>query len=163
MTAQTTQNRRPAALLLSGAFGVLMVVAATGPAGAWALASSAAALAALLAGLFFRPAAVAAVLFTIAGIVLGDPVPVLAAVSGLSAAAYLISRYAEDAVTLTVPTVLGMVGFTVLGATAGAVSVRMTWLPLVAPAIMAAILILVVLPLVSEVFTAPAPDPEPPD
>ena len=155
-------NRRPAALLLSTAFGVLMVAAAARPAGLWGWAALAAALAAVLAGLFVRPASVVAVLLTVAGTALGDPVPLLAAVSGLAAAAYLISRYAEEAVTLTVPTVLGMVGFTVVVAAAAVVSVQLAWVPLVAPAIMAGILIMVSIPLFAEVFPAPARDPEPP-
>lgn len=155
-------NRRFAALLFSSAFGVLMVAAAARPSGVWGLAALALAVAALVAGLFVRPAAVAAVLLTIAGMALGDPVPLLAAVSGLSAAAYLITRYADDAGTLTVPTVLGMVGFTVAGAAAGAVSLQLTWVPLVAPAIMTGILIMVAVPLVAEVFSAPAADREPP-
>ncbi len=155
-------NHRPAALLSSGAFGVLMVAAAARPAGAWGAAVLALAVGALVAGLFVRPAAVVAVLSTVAGMALGDPVPLLAAVSGLSAAAYLISRYAGEAVTLTVPTALGMVGFTVAGAAAGAVSLDMAWAPLVAPAIMAGLLVLVVLPLLNEAFGGPAADHEQP-
>jgi hypothetical protein len=155
-------NRRPAALLFSSAFGVLMVAAAARPTGAWGLAALGLAVAALVAALFVRTAAVVAVLLTIAGMALGDPVPVLAAVSGLAAAAYLITRYADDAATLTVPTVAGMVGFTVAGAAAGAVSLQLTWVPLVAPAIMATILILVAAPLVAEVFSAPAADRDQP-
>jgi hypothetical protein len=155
-------NRRPAALLFSSAFGVLMVAAAARPAGLWGLAASAVAVAAVVAGLFVRPASVVAVLVTIAAVAVADPAPVLAAVAGLSAAAYLITRYADDAVTLTVPTVLGMVGFSVAGAAAFAVPVRLTWVPLAAPAIMAAILILVAVPLAAEVFAGPAPDHEPP-
>lgn len=155
-------NHRPAALLSSGAFGVLMVAAAARPAGAWGVAVLVLAVGALVAGLFVRPAAVVAVLSTVAGMALGDPVPLLAAVSGLSAAAYLISRYAGEAVTLTVPTALGMVGFTVAGAAAGAVSFDMAWAPLVAPAIMAGLLVLVVLPLLNEAFGGPAADHEQP-
>lgn len=154
-------NRTPPALFAT-AFGVLMVASAARPAGVWGIAVLALSAAALLAGLVVRQAAVAAVLLTIAGTALGDPVPVLSAVSGLAAAAYLVSRYAGDAVTLTIPTVLGMVGFTVVGAAATVLPVEAEWLPLVAPAIMAGILILVVLPLVAEAISGPASDPESP-
>lgn len=152
-------GRRPVALLFSPVFGALMVAAAQ-PTGRWAVAASAAALVALLAGLFIRPAAVVAVLLTIGGIALSDPVPVLAVVSGVSAAAYLVSRYADAAVMLTIPTVLGMLGFAAVGLAATAISVRLTWAPLLAPAIMAAILIAVALPLFTE--SGPAADGEPP-
>lgn len=160
-------NRRPAPLLFSTAFGVLMVAAAGRPTGSWGLVALALSAAALVAGLFVRPASVAAVLITIGATALGDPVPLLAAVSGLAAAAYLVSRYAGVAVTLTVPTVLAMVGFTLVGAAATAVPLQMTGVPLAAPVIMVGILILVAAPLVAEVTVAdvisgPAADREPP-
>lgn len=156
-------NRRPLALLFfSTALGVLMVAAAAAPAGPWGLAAVGLAGAAVLTGLFLRPAAVAAVLLAIAATALGDPEPLLAAVSGLSATGYLLTRYADEAATLTVPTVLGMVGFTVAGALVSVVSVQVTWAPLVAPAVMAGILILVAAPLVAELFTGPTADRDPP-
>jgi hypothetical protein len=156
-------NRQPATPLLtrlfSTAFGVLMVAAGVRPIGPWGLAAMALAVAAL----FFRPASILAVLLTVAGMALGAPIPVLAAVSGLSAAAYLVSRYAERAVTLTVPTVLGMLGFTAAGVLATSVGLQLTWAPLVAPAIMAGILIVVVAPLFAERLIGPTPDHQPPD
>jgi hypothetical protein len=160
-------NRQPATPLLtrlfSTAFGVLMVAAGVRPIGPWGLAAMALAVAALVAALFFRPASILAVLLTVAGMALGAPIPVLAAVSGLSAAAYLVSRYAERAVTLTVPTVLGMLGFTAAGVLATSVGLQLTWAPLVAPAIMAGILIVVVAPLFAERLIGPTPDHQPPD
>lgn len=143
-------------------FGLLMVAAAGRPFGIWGLVVVGLAVLAMLAGVFLRPVSVLAVLVTIAGMAAGDPVPLLAAVSGLSAAAYLLSRYAEDAVTLTVPTVIGMLGFTMAAVAASAVPVQMSWVPLVAPAIMTGILIVVVLPLVAGAFTGPSADREPP-
>ncbi|MBU3750627.1 MAG: hypothetical protein FGM52_09265 [Mycobacterium sp.] len=136
-------------------FGVLMVAAGVRPVAPWGLAAAALAGVAVLAGLFFRPASVVAVLVTVAGMALGDQIPVLAAVSGLSAAAYLLTRYGADAVTLTVPTALGMLGFTAAGVAATAIGFELTWAPLVAPAIMAAILIVVAAPL----FAERPPDP----
>jgi hypothetical protein len=161
VTRRTAGSLLPA--VFATAFGVLMVAAGVRPTAPWALAAAVLALSALLAGLFFRPAAILAVLLTIAGLALADPAPLLTAVSGLSAAAYLVSRYADSAVTLTVPTVLGMLGFTAAGVVATVVPVQLTWAPLVAPAIMAAILIVVVAPLFAEVFAGPAADRQPPD
>ncbi|MGA7054676.1 MAG: hypothetical protein WBZ37_26095, partial [Mycobacterium sp.] len=45
-------------------------------------------------GIAFRPAATIAVLFSVTAIVVSNPPPVLAAVAGLCAAAYLVCRYA---------------------------------------------------------------------
>lgn len=161
MTRRSAESLFPA--LFATAFGVLMVAAGVAPTAPWGLAAGALALTALLAGLFFRPASIVAVLLTIAGVAIGDPAPLLAAVSGLSAAAYLVSRYADGAVTLTVPTVLGMLGFTAAGVVAAVVPVQLTWVPLIAPAIMVGILIVVVAPLFAEVLPGPAADPPPPD
>lgn len=155
-------NRTSAAPLFSAAFGVLMVAAAARPAGSWGLALLVLTAGALLAAVFVRPAAVLAVLLTVAGMALAEPIPLLAAVSGLAAAAYLVSRFADDAATLTVPTVLGMVGFTLAGAAAAAVPVQITWVPLVTPLIMVGILILVAAPLVTDVMSGPASEHEPP-
>jgi hypothetical protein len=137
------------AVLFSPAFGALMVAAAARPGSVWALAALGLAAAAVLAGVFDRRAAVAAVVLTVVGITLSDVGPLFAAVSGLSAAAYLLARYSAEAVTLTTPTLLGMCGFAVAGAAVTALPVRLTWVPLVAPAIMAAILIAAVAPLVA--------------
>jgi hypothetical protein len=158
---RTAESLLPA--VFATAFGVLMVAAGVRPTAPWGLAAAVLALTALLAGVFFRPASILAVLLTIAGLALTDPAPLLAAVSGLSAAAYLVSRYADSAVTLTVPTVLGMLGFTAAGVVATVVPFQLTWAPLVAPAIMTAILIVVVAPLFAEVFPGPAADRQPPD
>ncbi len=149
--------------MLSTAFGVLMVAAAVRPTGPWGLAVAGLAGAALLAGLFFRPASTVAVLLTITAMALGDPVPLLAAVSGLSAAAYLVSRYADRALTLTVPTALGMLGVAAAGVAAAVLGLELTWAPLVAPAIMAGILIVVAAPLFAERPPDPAADRQPPD
>lgn len=158
-------NRRAVSLpvLVGAAFGVLMVGSGVKPTPPWGLLVAALALAAVLVGLFYRPASVVAVLVTIAGLALGNPAPLLAAVSGLSAAAYLMLRYADDAVTLTVPTVLGMLGFTAAGVVGTAIGLELTWAPLLAPAIMAGILIAVAAPLFAERSPTPAADHEPPD
>lgn len=149
-------------VLFSPLFGVLMVAAAARPAGVAVMAALALAAVAVLAAVFIRRTAVAAVLLTIGAVALGGGEPLFVAVSGLSATAYLLTRYAGDAVTLTTPTLLGMLGFAVAGVAATAVPVRLTWVPLVAPAIMAAILIVAVVPFVAEVFSGPGHTAEPP-
>jgi hypothetical protein len=157
-------SRSPALVsrAFSGAFGALMVAAAAGPSGRWGLAVLALAAVAVVAGLFVRPVATAAVLLTVAAVGLSDPAPLLVVVSGLSASAYLLSRYADEALTFTSPTVAGMLGFAAAGAAATAVSVRMSWVPLVAPAIVATILMVVAAPLLADVISGPAADREPP-
>jgi len=135
--------------LLSPAFGIVMVLTAGLDASRWVLAVLAAALAAVAAGLVDRRAAVAAVLLTIAGLAVGAPAPVFAAVSGLAAASYLLTGYAADsgAHTLTVPTVVGLLGFTAAGLAATSITTSITWVPLLAPVVMSAVLIVVAIPL----------------
>lgn len=157
---------RNPAVLFSPAFGALMVAAAARPGSVWALATLGLAAAAVLAGVFDRRAALAAVLFTVVGITLSGVGPLFAAVSGLSAAAYLLARHSAEAVTLTIPTLLGMCGFAAAGAAVTTLPVRLTWVPLVAPAIMAAILIVVVAPMigptVAGAISGPGAEREPP-
>jgi len=130
-----TSSIQPAPRAFSTAFGLLMVTAAaidTDRAGAVAIGV---AVVALLVGLRYRAAATLSVLSVIAAIVLSVPPPLFAALSGLSAAAYLVIRHAADAgvVTTTRPTVIAMVTFTVIGIGATAVPLHLPWLPLVAP------------------------------
>lgn len=133
----------------SQAFGILMVLTAARPAGPIGVALLAVSAVALFAGLFARRASVGAVLLVIAGMAMAAPSPFFAAVSGLSAAAYLVLRYADDsdAVAFTLPTVVGLLGFTAAGVAATAVSLELTWIPLVAPAVVVVILILIAAPL----------------
>ena len=109
---------------VSAGFGVVMAAAAAVDAHGPALIAAAAAGVAVLAGLYVRAAATAAVLAVVCAIALSEPQPMLAALAGLSAAAYLVLRHA----TLTRPTVIGLVGFTALGmvaTTAGTAGRRM--------------------------------------
>ena len=142
-------SRQPLPLLFSSVFGILMVLTAarpTGPIGVAALGLSAVS---LMLSLFVRRAAMVAVLLCIGAMAIAEPSPFFAAVSGLSAAAYLVLRYAEDseAAAFTVPTVLGMLGFTAAGVAATAVSLQVKWVPLLAPTVVVAVLILVAMPL----------------
>ena len=115
---------------VSAGFGVVMVAAAAVDARGPALLVAAAAGVAVLAGLYVRAAATAAVLAVVCAIALSEPQPMLAALSGLSAAAYLVLRHA----TITRPTVIGLVGFTAVGVVATtAGTAGLSWLPLLAP------------------------------
>ena len=171
-------TRQSALLLFSSAFGILMVVTAVRPAGPMHLAVLGLSTAALLAGLFVRQAAAAAVLICVAAMAVADPTPLFAALSGLSAAVYLVLRYAvssgvrgftgargsaSDAVTMTMPTVVGMVGFTLVGLTASLLDLELAWVPLLAPLIAVTILVVVALPLWADERTGylPAAEPEP--
>lgn len=133
--AEMTSSIQPAPLAFSTAFGLLMVTAAainTDRAGVVAIGV---AVVALLVGLRYRAGATLSVLSVIAAIVLSVPPPLFAALSGLSAAAYLVIRHAAEAgvVTTTRPTVIAMVTFTVIGIGATSVPLHVPWLPLVAP------------------------------
>lgn len=133
--AEMTSSIQPAPLAFSTAFGLLMVTAAainTDRAGAVAIGV---AVVALLVGLRYPAAATLSVLSVIAAIVLSVPPPLFAALSGQSAAAYLVIRHAAEAgvVTTTRPTVIAMVTFTVIGIGATSVPLHVPWLPLVAP------------------------------
>lgn len=122
--------------LLSLAFGLLMVAAATLASGGPALVLAAVAVAALLVGVVIRLAATLAVVAVVGALALSEPSPVVAAIAGLAATAYLVVRHADGtdaASALTVPTVLAALGVsavTVLGAT---VPLALPWVPLVAP------------------------------
>jgi hypothetical protein len=124
---------------VSAGFGVLMAAAAAVDAGGPGLIAAAAAGVAVLAGLYVRAAATAAALAAVCAIALSEPQPLLAALSGLSAAAYLVLRYA----TMTRPTVIGIVGFAALGVVATAAPAGLSWLPLLAP--VAAVVLFLVL------------------
>ena len=138
------------------AFGILMVLTAARPAGLIGIVVLALSAVALLAGLFYRRAATVAVLLSIGAMALADPSPFFAAVSGLSAAAYLVLRYADDsdAVAVTMPTAVGLLGFTAAGLAATAVDIQVKWVPLLAPGVVVAILILVAMPMWSDERTA---------
>jgi hypothetical protein len=88
------------------------------------------ALIAVLAGVAFRPAATLALLLAVLAIVLGDTSPLLVAVSGFSAAAYLVLRHTAAA---TATTLIAAVGFSFVGLVATVFPLHVPWLPLLAP------------------------------
>ena len=128
---------------LSAGFGLVMVAAATVAADGAALVAGTVAAVAVLAGMLFRPASTLAVLLTVCVIVLADAPPMLAALSGLCAAAYLVLRHAAAP---TVPTVVGAVGFTVAGLAAASIPLQLPWAPLLAPLAVLALFVLVTRP-----------------
>jgi hypothetical protein len=119
---------------LSTVFGGLMALTAGVHARGVSLIAVALTVAAVLIGIGLRWAATLAVLFAVLAIVLTDPPPVVAALAGLCAVVYLALRHAVGApMTLTVPTVVGAVGFTMAGVVATLFPAQLPWLPLIAP------------------------------
>ncbi|KUI22226.1 hypothetical protein AU193_17735 [Mycobacterium sp. GA-1285] len=97
----------------------------------------------VLLGNVFRVAATVAVLSTAAAIVVASASPVLAALCGLSGAAYLVLRHTTD---VTVPTVVGALGFTGIALSAVLLSPELPWMPLVAPLAVLAVVALTTKP-----------------
>jgi hypothetical protein len=128
---------------LSTAFGLVMIAASAVQADGAALVAAGLAAVAVLAGTFLRSAATLAVLITAAVIVLADAPPMLAALSGLAAAGYLVLRHTVSA---TAPTVIGAVGFTAVGLAATSLPMQLPWVPLLAPLAVVAAYVLVIRP-----------------
>jgi hypothetical protein len=124
----------------------LVAVGSHGPAAAVGVVT----LIAVGVGIVFRPAATVAVLLAVATIVLSDPSHVLAALSGLCAAAYLVCRYAAGTSTSVVsrswPTLVAAAGFTFAGIVATSFPLQLPWLPLAAPLGVLAIYVLATRP-----------------
>jgi hypothetical protein len=142
----TLSGSRVLTLLL----GLLMVALATvGSQGPVLVAAGAGAVAVGFATVF-RPAATLAVLLTVVVIVASDPSNVLAAMSGLCAAAYLVCRHADGAVVAgSGPSTVAAVGFTFAGLVATSFPLQVPWLPLVAPLAVLAIYVVVTRPFVN--------------
>lgn len=120
-------------LVLSAACGLAMAAAAGSGASGIAAAGALLTAAAVLAGLWWRPAATGAVLLAIAVIGFADPPTVSVAVAGLAAVGYLLLRHAADgAAPVTGPALLGAAGFSVVGVVAASFPLQLPWLPLVA-------------------------------
>lgn len=124
---------------LSTAFGFVMVATAALPSDDVALVVCGLAVLMVLLGNVFAVAATLAVLVTAAAIVIASGSPPLAALCGLSGAAYLVLRHTAD---VTVPTAVGALGFTAVALTAVVLSPELPWVPLVAPlAVLAAVVL----------------------
>jgi hypothetical protein len=141
--------------LLSTAFGLLMAAAPAIHAEGLASVAVTVAVLAVLAGLTFRPAATLAVLLSVLAIVLSDSSALSAAISGLSAATYLVVRHAVGApagvVTTTQPTLIAAVGFTFAAVVATSVPLQLPWLPLLAPLSVVGIYVLALRPFLGAV------------
>lgn len=115
---------------LSGLCGLAMAaVAGVGTSGAAAIVALLAA-AAVLLGLRWPVAATLAVVLVVVAIGLADPPAVSAAVAGLAAVGYLALRHVGS---VTPPTVIFALGFTVAGLVATVFPWQLPWLPLLAP------------------------------
>jgi hypothetical protein len=123
-----------------GSHGPALVAAATG-------------VAAVVAGIVFRPAATLAVLLCVATIVVADPPHLFAALSGLCAAAYLVCRHAAGpsagAVMGSGPTIVAAIAFTFAGLVATSFPLQVPWLPLLAPLGVLAIYVVATRPFLS--------------
>jgi hypothetical protein len=115
---------------LSTAFGLVMIAAAAVQADDAALIAAGLATLAVLVGNIFRPVATLAVLMSAAVLVLTDAPAMLAALSGLCAACYLVLRHTA---IITAPTVIGAVGFTAAVLAAVSLPLQLPWVPLAAP------------------------------
>jgi len=131
---------------LALAFGLLMVAAGTLAGAGPALTLSAVAGAAVVVGLLIPVAATIAVVAVAGALALSEPNPVVAAIAGLAAAGYLVVRHADGGDTaagLTVPTVLGALGLSVVAVLGATVPLALPWVPLVAPLAVVAAYVLV--------------------
>jgi hypothetical protein len=135
--------------VLSLAFGLLMMAAATVGSSGPALGVSAAALLAVVAGLVSRAGATVAVVATATAgaLALSGPVPVVAALAGLAATFYLVLRHAgagDPAMALTAPTILAALGLSAVAVIGATLPFSLPWVPLVAPLAAVAIYVIVV-------------------
>jgi hypothetical protein len=139
-----------AAYILSTACGLVMVAAVGIESHGPALIAATAAVVAVAAGSLLRPVATLAVLLTVVVIALSDPAATLAAVSGLSAAVYLVLRHAAGGGTglasISGATMVGAVGFGFAGLVATAFPLQLPWLPLLAPLAVFAVYLLATRP-----------------
>lgn len=143
-----------AARILSTACGLLMVAAVGIGSHGPALIAATAAVVAVVAGILSRPVATLAVLFTVGVIAVSDPAATLAAVSGLSAAVYLVLRHAGGSAigldSVSGATMVSAVGFTLVGLVATAFPLQLPWLPLLAPLAVFAIYLLATRPFLGD-------------
>lgn len=141
---------QPAPLMFSTSFGLLMVLSAAGPGGIPARIAAALALVAVAVGVVYRPSAALAVIATAAALALSETSVLFTAACGLSATAYLLIRFSVPApagigvATMTGPTAIGMVGFTMAAVAAAIVPWRPAWVPLLAPVLVLGIVVLIV-------------------
>ncbi|MCV7055976.1 hypothetical protein [Mycolicibacterium gilvum] len=124
--------------LLPVAFGVLMTGAAAYRASGPALLVLGAAVAAVVASAWLRPAGTVAVVLVVGAIVLNPSAPLHTVLAGLAATVYLVVLHTAA----TVPTMVFAVGFGAVAAVVAALPLGVPWLPLIAaPALLAGYLL----------------------
>ncbi|WP_043647252.1 hypothetical protein [Nocardia thailandica] len=108
----------------------------------------------VIAGWWFRVAAVGAVLVVIGVFAVADAGVVAAAATGLVATTYLLNaalvHAPEGVVPTTIPSVGGAVLFTVAAAAAALVPVELIWAPLAAPVLIVLVYAILVGPLAGD-------------
>jgi hypothetical protein len=132
---------------LATVFGFAMVGSAAVGTHGPAVAAAGVAAVAVGVGIALRPIATLAVLLSVFTIVLADPSHLLAALSGLCAAGYLVSQYAHTVIA-DWPTILAAVGFGFAGLVATSFPLQLPWLPLAAPLAVVAIYVVATRPFV---------------
>ncbi|QUR66707.1 hypothetical protein [Mycobacterium spongiae] len=143
---------QPVARGFSSVFGLLMVGTAIVGADGLAVVVGIVGAGAVAVGIVVRPAATVAVLVSVSAIVVSDQSYVFAALSGLCAAGYLVSRYAVVHGGFVLdhwPTIVAAVGFTFAGVVATSFPLQVPWLPLLAPLAVLAIYVLATRPFLS--------------
>lgn len=135
---------------LSTAFGLLMVAATAIAAEGLSLVAAALAVVAVGLGIRFAGAATLAVVLCVVVALLADAPPMSSALAGLAAAAYLVLRHCGSVESVvTIPTVVGALGFSAIGLGATAIPLSVPWLPLAAPVAVLVIYVIVVQPLLA--------------
>ncbi len=149
-----SRSARLAAHILSTACGLLMVAAVGIGSHGPALIAATSAVVTVTVATLFRPAATLAVLLTVVVEALSGPPTILAGVSGLAAAAYLVLRHAAGSGVgldcVSGATVASAVGFTLVGLVATAFPLQLPWLPLLAPLAVFAIYLLATRPFLGD-------------
>lgn len=132
---------------LSTLFGLVMAAVVAVPAGPVGRGAALFAAAAVLVAVLWRPAALVAVLGCVAAATVSGLSALSCAAAGFAAAAYLVTRHAAgaEATAVTPPTVVGLGAFTLAGLLPAVIPLRLTWAPLLAPAVIVAILALAAL------------------
>lgn len=155
-----TLSTPPAVIVISTACGILAAAATGVAAHGLGFVAAIFAVIAVLAGTFSRPAATLAVLLIVTATALNDPSPLLAALSGASATAYLVLRHAIAAprglVTVTKPTMIAAIGFTLAAIVAASLPLQLPWVPLLSPVTVVALYVLTTRPFITD-QTRPVP------
>ena len=141
---------------LSPAFALLMIAAGALGAVGVDFAVVGVAVVAVAAGVRWAGAATLAVGCVVVLLVRTDPPPTVAAIAGIAATAYLVTRFVErpdDVVSR--PTVAAAMGLSALALLAAIVPVEVVWLPLAVPVAVLAAYVVVVRPFLVSPADAP--------